>query len=145
MPSKCLSQPQVMTLLHGCCDNPAWNQVGANWPHNIFYGQLAPFGVLWPFGDSTFPWPFMASGHILPLLASLANFHIPNPRPLSLFLGLEVSFCLLGGSGPPSQNHPFSLGGLGPKWPNPMRPKGAKGGLPLAPKDRWVPSHNWPT
>ncbi|MBW0532237.1 hypothetical protein O181_071952 [Austropuccinia psidii MF-1] len=33
-----LSQPRVMTLLHGCCGNPAWNQVGANWPHHILYG-----------------------------------------------------------------------------------------------------------
>ncbi|MBW0586270.1 hypothetical protein O181_125985 [Austropuccinia psidii MF-1] len=114
----CVSQPQVMTLLHGCCGNPAWNQVGANWPHHIVYGQLAPFCVLWTFGHSTFP---LASGHILPSLAFLANFHIPNPQASIFVLVLGVSFCLLGGSGPPSHNHilghPFSLGGLGPKWP----------------------------
>ena len=38
---------------------------------------------------------------------------------------------------------PRSVGGLGPFWPNPMRPKGAKGGSHLAPKARWVPNHNW--
>ncbi|MBW0583008.1 hypothetical protein O181_122723 [Austropuccinia psidii MF-1] len=96
-----LSQPRVMTLLHGCCGNPAWNQVGANWPHHIFYGQLVPSGALWNFGHGTSPWPFMASGHILPSLAFLANFHIPNPQASIFFLGLGVSFCLLGGSGPP--------------------------------------------
>ncbi|MBW0565842.1 hypothetical protein O181_105557 [Austropuccinia psidii MF-1] len=30
-----------------------------------------------------------------------------------------------------------------PFGPNPMRPKGAKGGNHLAPKARWVPNHNW--
>ncbi|MBW0536738.1 hypothetical protein O181_076453 [Austropuccinia psidii MF-1] len=40
--------------------NLAWDQVGANWPHHILCGKLAPFGVLWPFGHITFPWPFMA-------------------------------------------------------------------------------------
>ncbi|MBW0576447.1 hypothetical protein O181_116162 [Austropuccinia psidii MF-1] len=102
---KVMSQPQVMTLLHGCCGNLAWDQVGANWPHHIFYGQLDPFGLLWPFGHTTFPWRFMASGHILPSLAFLANSHIPNPQASIFFLGLGVSFVLLGGSGPPSHNH----------------------------------------
>ncbi|MBW0489152.1 hypothetical protein O181_028867 [Austropuccinia psidii MF-1] len=32
-----------------------------------------------------------------------------------------------------------SVGHLGPFWPNPMRPKGAKGDIPLAPKARWGP------
>ncbi|MBW0536253.1 hypothetical protein O181_075968 [Austropuccinia psidii MF-1] len=75
-----LSQPRVMTLLHGCCSNPAWNQAGANWPHHIFYGQLAPLAIATSPGLS---WPqslFIASGHILPSLAFLANFHIPNPQ-----------------------------------------------------------------
>ncbi|MBW0525309.1 hypothetical protein O181_065024 [Austropuccinia psidii MF-1] len=44
-----VSQKQGMTPLHGCFSNLAWNQVVANWPHHIFYGQLAPFG------HSTFP------------------------------------------------------------------------------------------
>ncbi|MBW0480499.1 hypothetical protein O181_020214 [Austropuccinia psidii MF-1] len=61
-----VSQPQVMTLLHGCFSNPAWNQGGANWPQHIFYGQFPPFGNLWPFGHNTFPWPVMASGNFLP-------------------------------------------------------------------------------
>ncbi|MBW0591087.1 hypothetical protein O181_130802 [Austropuccinia psidii MF-1] len=38
---------------------------------------------------------------------------------------------------------PWSAGHLGPFWPNPMRPKGAKGGSHLAPKARWVPIHIW--
>ncbi|MBW0517383.1 hypothetical protein O181_057098 [Austropuccinia psidii MF-1] len=77
-----LSQPQVMNLLHGCCHNPAWNQVGANWPHHISYSQFAPFGHI------NFPWPFMASGHILPSLASVANFHISNPQVSIFAFGL---------------------------------------------------------
>ncbi|MBW0530571.1 hypothetical protein O181_070286 [Austropuccinia psidii MF-1] len=36
-----------------------------------------------------------------------------------------------------------SVGHLGPFWPNPMRPKGAKGASHLGPKARWVPNHNW--
>ncbi|MBW0562842.1 hypothetical protein O181_102557 [Austropuccinia psidii MF-1] len=32
----------------------------------------------------------------------------------------------------------WSMDPLGPFWPNPMRPKGAKGGIPLAPKARWA-------
>ncbi|MBW0538317.1 hypothetical protein O181_078032 [Austropuccinia psidii MF-1] len=69
-----LSQPQVMTLLHGCCGNPAWNQVGANWPHHIFNGQLGPFG------HSTFPWPFMA-----PIIIGLPG-QFPYPQPPGLYL-----------------------------------------------------------
>ncbi|MBW0567713.1 hypothetical protein O181_107428 [Austropuccinia psidii MF-1] len=38
---------------------------------------------------------------------------------------------------------PGSVGVLGPFWPNPMRPKGAKGGNHLGAKARWVPNHNW--
>ncbi|MBW0496665.1 hypothetical protein O181_036380 [Austropuccinia psidii MF-1] len=72
----------------------------ANWPPLVFYAL---------FVHSTFPWPnptiIGLPGQILPSLASLANFHIPNPGPLPLFLGLGVSFGLLGGSGPPSHNH----------------------------------------
>ncbi|MBW0470731.1 hypothetical protein O181_010446 [Austropuccinia psidii MF-1] len=39
------------------------NQVGANWPHHIFYGQLGPSGVLWPFGHSTFPLAIYGPNH----------------------------------------------------------------------------------
>ncbi|MBW0494843.1 hypothetical protein O181_034558 [Austropuccinia psidii MF-1] len=38
---------------------------------------------------------------------------------------------------------PQSICQLGPFWPNPMRPKGAKGGKNIFPKARWVPNHNW--
>ncbi|MBW0472667.1 hypothetical protein O181_012382 [Austropuccinia psidii MF-1] len=83
-----------------------WNQVGANWPHNIFYGKLVPSGALWPFG------------HILPSLASLANFHITNPQTFIFDFGPGGSFSLPGGSGPPSHHlwfcaTPFHWGGLG--------------------------------
>ncbi|MBW0521769.1 hypothetical protein O181_061484 [Austropuccinia psidii MF-1] len=79
-----LSQPRVMALLHGCCGNLAWDQVGANWTHHILYGQLAPFGYI------TFPWPFMASSNILPSLAFLDNFLIPNPQASIFVFGPRV-------------------------------------------------------
>ncbi|MBW0482081.1 hypothetical protein O181_021796 [Austropuccinia psidii MF-1] len=118
-----------------------WNQVGANWPHHIFYGQLVPLGALWPFGHNTFSWPFLASGHILPSLASLANFHLTNPQAFISVFGPGGPLRLLR---PVGRNHgPQSVGVLGPFWPNPMRQKGAKGGSHLVPKARWVPNHNW--
>ncbi|MBW0549970.1 hypothetical protein O181_089685 [Austropuccinia psidii MF-1] len=58
------------------------NQVGANWPHHILYGQLAPSGALWPFGHNTF-----SPGHILPSLASLASFHLTNPQAFIFVFG----------------------------------------------------------
>ncbi|MBW0519981.1 hypothetical protein O181_059696 [Austropuccinia psidii MF-1] len=97
-----LSQPRGMTPLHGCCGNLSWNQVRANWPTLMLYSPLAiapPPGLSWPQSS------FMASGHILPSLAFLANFHIPNPQASIFVLGLGVSLCLLGGSGPPSNHH----------------------------------------
>ncbi|MBW0551756.1 hypothetical protein O181_091471 [Austropuccinia psidii MF-1] len=95
-----------------------WNQVGANWAHHIFYGQLVPSGALWPFGHDTSSWLFLASGHILPSLASLANFPITNPQAFIFDFGPGGSFSLPGGSGPPSHNlwlwdTPFHEGGLG--------------------------------
>ncbi|MBW0550055.1 hypothetical protein O181_089770 [Austropuccinia psidii MF-1] len=64
----------------------------ANWAPLVFYGLLdiapAP-GLSWPQAISCHhgpSWPISIS---------------PTPRPLSLFLGLGVSLCLLGGSGPP--------------------------------------------
>ncbi|MBW0575365.1 hypothetical protein O181_115080 [Austropuccinia psidii MF-1] len=130
-----------------------WNQVRANWPYHIFYGQLVPSGALWPLG------------HILPSLSSLANFHLTNPQAFIFDFGPGGSFCLLGASRPPSHHlwfwatpfhyrglgldglfgpfrppmastvrGPRSIGQLGPFWPNPMRPKG---------EARWVPNHNW--
>ncbi|MBW0533056.1 hypothetical protein O181_072771 [Austropuccinia psidii MF-1] len=126
-------------------------QPGANWPHHIFMSNLAPSGALWHFGHITISWPFMASGHILPSLASLADFHIPNPQASTLFFGpggvlgplaliigsgptlfIRGSLAFLGHLGP--LRPLWSVGHLGPFWPNPMRPKGAA---------RWVPNHNW--
>ncbi|MBW0548318.1 hypothetical protein O181_088033 [Austropuccinia psidii MF-1] len=66
-------------LLHGC-SYPTWSQVGANWSHHYIYGQVAPLGVLWLLRHNPFEWPFMTSGHILPSLAFLANFHLTNPQ-----------------------------------------------------------------
>ncbi|MBW0460907.1 hypothetical protein O181_000622 [Austropuccinia psidii MF-1] len=37
----------------------------------------------------------------------------------------------------------WPMGQSGPFWPNAMRPKGVKGGIPLALKARCVPNHNW--
>ncbi|MBW0515215.1 hypothetical protein O181_054930 [Austropuccinia psidii MF-1] len=115
-----------MTPLHGCCGTPAWNRVGpigrtisfmADWPPLVFYGRFLPFG------HSTSPWPFMASGHI------------SNP---------QVSIFVFGPGGV------LSLGGLGPKWsfwaiytPYALYGPWAKGGSPLAFKARWVPNHDW--
>ncbi|MBW0503078.1 hypothetical protein O181_042793 [Austropuccinia psidii MF-1] len=75
-------------------------QPGTNWPHHILMANLAPSGALWHFGHITIPWPPLPS----------------TPRPLSLFLGLGGSLCLLGGSGTPSPHHciwahPFHQGG----------------------------------
>ncbi|MBW0565819.1 hypothetical protein O181_105534 [Austropuccinia psidii MF-1] len=115
-----------------------WNQVGANWPHHILYGQLVPSGALWPFG------------HILPSLASLAKFHLTNPQAFTsifgpgspfVFWGLQAPY---GFYGPCAVIHgPQYVGVVGPFWPNSMRQKGGKGGKNLAPKARWVPNHNW--
>ncbi|MBW0592341.1 hypothetical protein O181_132056, partial [Austropuccinia psidii MF-1] len=78
-----------------------WNQFGANWPQHIFYGQLVPSGALWPFG------------HIVPSLASLANFHITKPQAFIFDFGPGGPLRLL-----------WPVGQLAPFWPNPMRPRG---------------------
>ncbi|MBW0465694.1 hypothetical protein O181_005409 [Austropuccinia psidii MF-1] len=108
-------------------------KIGANWPHHIFIANLAPSGALCPFGHNTIPWPIMASGHILPSLASLANSHILNPQASIFVLGLGGLSAPYGIYGPwANYARPF--------WPNPMSPKG---GSTSAPKARWVPNHNW--
>ncbi|MBW0502282.1 hypothetical protein O181_041997 [Austropuccinia psidii MF-1] len=93
-----LSQPRRLTLLHRCCSDsnlePSW-------------GQLATPYLLWPIGPlwcSMAIWPFLASGHILPSLASLANFHITNRQAFIFDFGPGESFCLLGASRPPSHH-----------------------------------------
>ncbi|MBW0499074.1 hypothetical protein O181_038789 [Austropuccinia psidii MF-1] len=72
------------------------------WPPLVLYGLLAiPL-----FPGQSWPQPsFMASGHILPSLASLANSCILNPQASIFFLGLRGPLCLLGGSGSPSPHH----------------------------------------
>ncbi|MBW0543590.1 hypothetical protein O181_083305 [Austropuccinia psidii MF-1] len=72
-----------LTLLLDGCGNPTWSQVGANWSRHIIHGQLAPLGVLWLLRHN----PFMASGDILPSLASLANFHLTNPQAIIFDFG----------------------------------------------------------
>ncbi|MBW0484389.1 hypothetical protein O181_024104 [Austropuccinia psidii MF-1] len=74
---------------------PTWNQVGANWPHDIFYGQLVPFGALWPFGHF---WPQAISCHHWPPWPISIS---PTPRPSSLILGLGGPFIFSGPPGPP--------------------------------------------
>ncbi|MBW0518385.1 hypothetical protein O181_058100 [Austropuccinia psidii MF-1] len=82
-----VSQPHRMTLLHLVLRQfQPENQVGANWPPHIFYGQLAPSGALWPFGHS---WPQAISCNQWPPWPISTT---PTPRPLSLFLGLGVPF-----------------------------------------------------
>ncbi|MBW0556206.1 hypothetical protein O181_095921 [Austropuccinia psidii MF-1] len=49
-----------LTLLLDGCGNPTWSQVGANWSRHIFYGQLAPLGVLWLLCHKPFQWPYPA-------------------------------------------------------------------------------------
>ncbi|MBW0498315.1 hypothetical protein O181_038030 [Austropuccinia psidii MF-1] len=85
-----LSQPQGMSPLHGCCGNPAWNQVGANWPHHIAYGQLNPFEVLWPFGHRNFSWPFMDTIIIYGLRPYPAITGLPGQFPYLQPTGLYL-------------------------------------------------------
>ncbi|MBW0545235.1 hypothetical protein O181_084950 [Austropuccinia psidii MF-1] len=68
-----MSQPQIITLLNGCCGNSSLTQVRSNWPYRIIYGQLAP------------SWPYPS---FIGLLGQLSTS--PTPRPLPLFLGLGV-------------------------------------------------------
>ncbi|MBW0576564.1 hypothetical protein O181_116279 [Austropuccinia psidii MF-1] len=68
----------------------------ANWSPLVPYGHLAISGH-----QSS----FTASGHILPSLVSLANFHITNPQAFVFDIGPGGSFCLLGTSRPPSHLH----------------------------------------
>ncbi|MBW0536755.1 hypothetical protein O181_076470 [Austropuccinia psidii MF-1] len=75
----------------------------ANWPPWVFYGIHA----IPPSKGH-----FMASGHILPSWAFLANSHFTNPQAFIFDFGPWGSFCLLGASRPPGhhpciQGHPF--------------------------------------
>ncbi|MBW0574280.1 hypothetical protein O181_113995 [Austropuccinia psidii MF-1] len=105
-----MSQPQVLALLLDGCGNPTWSQDGANWSRHVLYGQLAPLGALWSLRHGPSQPSFIASGHILPSLAFLADFHLTNPQAFIFYLS--------GGSGPPSHHHwplanPFHYGGFG--------------------------------
>ncbi|MBW0538179.1 hypothetical protein O181_077894 [Austropuccinia psidii MF-1] len=81
-----------------CCGNsnlgPSWGQLSTPY----FMANLAPSGALWHFGHITIPCPFMASSHIRPSLASLANSHTLNPQASVLVFGP-------GGSESPSHHH----------------------------------------
>ncbi|MBW0522070.1 hypothetical protein O181_061785 [Austropuccinia psidii MF-1] len=81
----------------------------ANWPPWVFHGIHA----ITPSNGH-----FMASGHILPPLAFLANSYFTNPQAFIFDFGPGGSFCLLGASRPPSphpwiQGHPFHYWGFG--------------------------------
>ncbi|MBW0552282.1 hypothetical protein O181_091997 [Austropuccinia psidii MF-1] len=104
---KALVTTTSLTLLLDGCGNPTWSQVGANWSCHMIYRQLAPLGVLWLLHHNPFQWPFMASRHILPSLAFLANFHLTNPQAFTLDFGPGGFFCLSGVSRPPSHHHWF--------------------------------------
>ncbi|MBW0507368.1 hypothetical protein O181_047083 [Austropuccinia psidii MF-1] len=115
--------------------------------------------ILWPQPS------FMASGHILPSLAFLANSHFTNPQVFIFDFGPGGLVCLLGASKLPShhpwiQRHPFHYWGFGLNglfrpfrppmaptalglWAAVRRPKGAKGVSHLGPKARWVSNPNW--
>ncbi|MBW0593876.1 hypothetical protein O181_133591 [Austropuccinia psidii MF-1] len=89
----------------------------ANWPPWVFHGIHA---ITLSNGH------FMASGHILPPLAFLANSYFTNPQAFIFDFRPGGSFCLLGASGPPSshpwiQGHPLHYWGFGPFRP-PMAP-----------------------
>ncbi|MBW0563101.1 hypothetical protein O181_102816 [Austropuccinia psidii MF-1] len=81
----------------------------ANWPPRVFHGTH----TITPSNGH-----FMASGHILPPLAFLANSYFTNPQAFIFDFGPGASFCLLGASRPPSlhpwiQGHPFHYWGFG--------------------------------
>ncbi|MBW0576634.1 hypothetical protein O181_116349, partial [Austropuccinia psidii MF-1] len=129
----------------GVAEILTWNQVGANWPHHIFYGQLVPSGALWPFGLNTFSFPLLATIIIYGLrpypaiIGLLGQFPYHQPAGLYLSFWAWGSFSLPGGLGhlaPYGFYGPRSVGQLGPFWPNPMRPKG---GNHLAPKPQLGP------
>ncbi|MBW0582857.1 hypothetical protein O181_122572 [Austropuccinia psidii MF-1] len=110
-----LSQPQRLTLLHGCCGNynlePSWGQLATPY-------LLCQIGPLW---CSMAILPFMALDPILPSLASLANSHITNPQAFIFDFGTGGSFSLPGGSGPLAIIFGFGpppfIRGVRPKWP----------------------------
>ncbi|MBW0572044.1 hypothetical protein O181_111759 [Austropuccinia psidii MF-1] len=110
-----------------------WSQVGANWPHQIFYAQLVPSGALWPFGLKTSSWPFLAQIiHLWPQVISCRHWPPwpisipPTPRPLSLILGLGGPLVYQGVLGPLaiifSSGPPPFIRGVRPKWPFWARP-----------------------
>ncbi|MBW0473608.1 hypothetical protein O181_013323 [Austropuccinia psidii MF-1] len=124
-----------------------------NWPPLVLYDLLVitPF----PLAISYHPWPPWPTPRPLSLLVAwgvLSGFQgsmdpLANIRPLGPIPYIRG---VLGHLGPYGLYGPWaiicgpwSMGPLGPFWPNPMRPKGAKGGSPLDPKARWVPSHKW--
>ncbi|MBW0565109.1 hypothetical protein O181_104824 [Austropuccinia psidii MF-1] len=77
----------------------------------LTWNQVGPIGHIISFMANWSPLCSMASGHILPSLASLANRHITNPQAFIFDFGP-------GGSGPPSHHlwfwdTPFHWGGLG--------------------------------
>ncbi|MBW0543457.1 hypothetical protein O181_083172 [Austropuccinia psidii MF-1] len=153
-----------MILLNWCCVNPSLKPSWGQFFTPYLLWPIGTSGSLWPFGHNTF-----SPGHILPSLASLANFHLTNPQAFIFVLVPGGPFSLPGvyGSSSHHQNSlpnplywegfgingffgafrppmastahgPRSEGPLGLFWPNPMRPKEAKGGSTLVPKAKWA-------
>ncbi|MBW0556247.1 hypothetical protein O181_095962 [Austropuccinia psidii MF-1] len=97
----------------------------ANWPQSGPIGHVISFMANRPpfvFHDTHAITPsnghFMASGHILPPLAFLADSYFTNPQAFIFDFGPGGSFCLVGASRPPShhpwiQGHPFHYWGFG--------------------------------
>ncbi|MBW0541445.1 hypothetical protein O181_081160 [Austropuccinia psidii MF-1] len=86
-----LSQPQIITLLNGCCGNSILTQVRANWPYHIIYAQLAPSSALWPLGYLTSSLAIYGLRPYTAFIGPLGQLPTsPTPRPLPLFLGLGV-------------------------------------------------------
>ncbi|MBW0497761.1 hypothetical protein O181_037476 [Austropuccinia psidii MF-1] len=75
-----------------------------NWSPLVPYAHLAITLSSAIYGHQS---SFMASGHILPSFASLANFHITNPQAFIFDFAPGGSFCLLGASRTPSHLHPI--------------------------------------
>ncbi|MBW0541312.1 hypothetical protein O181_081027 [Austropuccinia psidii MF-1] len=72
----------------GVAEIPTWG----NWPHQIFMGNFAPSGSLWPFDHITLPWPIMAPTIIYGLRPYPAIIGLPGQFPYPQHPGLCLCF-----------------------------------------------------
>ncbi|MBW0509126.1 hypothetical protein O181_048841 [Austropuccinia psidii MF-1] len=78
-----MSQPGIITPLNGCCGNSSWSPGYGQLAIKDVYGQLYPFGALWPIGGNT---PPPAKYGPRPYPAFIGQFStLPIPKPLSFF------------------------------------------------------------